>query len=80
MITDAQWIQEAVQKVNAADSEVVLDFAGVRRIDSNAVKALEQLASLADERSVKVVLHGVNMDVYRVLKLLKLTQRFVFQN
>jgi anti-anti-sigma regulatory factor len=80
MTTNAQWIEEAVQKVNAADSEVVLDFAGVRRIDSSAVKALEQLAGMADERSVKVVLRAVNMDVYRVLKLLKLTERFAFLN
>ena len=78
MTTNVQWIQDAVQKVNAADSEVVLDFAGVHRIDSNAVKALEELAGRADERSVKVVLRAVNMDIYRVLKLLKLTQRFAF--
>jgi hypothetical protein len=35
---------------------------------------------MADERSVKVVLRAVNMDVYRVLKLLKLTERFAFLN
>jgi len=36
------------------------------------------LAGLAEERSVKVVLHSVNVDIYRVLKQLKLTERFTF--
>jgi hypothetical protein len=36
------------------------------------------LAGLADERSVKVVLRSVNVDIYRVLKQLKLTERFTF--
>jgi anti-anti-sigma regulatory factor len=91
MTTNAQWIkvdsehvvhtlqQDAVEKVNAAEGEVVLDFSGVPRIDSSVVRALEELAGLADDRSVKVVLRAVNMDIYKVLKLLKLTQRFSFQ-
>jgi hypothetical protein len=36
------------------------------------------LAVLADTRSVKVVLRAVNTDIYRVLKLLTLTDRFTF--
>ena len=32
-----------------------------KRIDGNGVRALEELAGLADEKSVKVVLRGVNM-------------------
>ncbi len=91
MTTNAQWIkldpervvlalhQEAVEKVNHAEGEVVLDFSGVRRIDSSVVRGLEELAGLADDKSVKVVLRAVNMDIYRVLKLLKLTHRFSFQ-
>lgn len=71
---------EAVEKVNAAGSEVVLDFAAVARIDANAVGAMEELANLADTRSVKVVLRAVNTDVYKVLKLMKLAQRFCFLN
>ena len=78
MTTNAAWIQEAVEKVRGGESEVILDFSSVLRIDSNAVGALEELAGLADARSVKVVLRAVNVDIYRVLKLLKLTQRFTF--
>jgi len=70
--------QEAVAAVNNAPGEVVLDFSSVLRIDPNAVGAMEELAGLADDKSVKVVLRAVNMDVYKVLKLVKLTQRFSF--
>jgi anti-anti-sigma regulatory factor len=70
--------QEAVEAVNRAEGEVVLDFSSVLRIDANAVRALEELANLADGRSVKVVLRGVNMDIYMVLKLLRLAERFRF--
>ena len=91
MTTNAQWIkvdpervvhtlqQGAVEKVNHAEGEVGLDFSAVPRIDSNVVRALEELAGLADDRSLKVVLRGVNMDIYKVLKLLKLAQRFCFE-
>ena len=90
MTTNAVWIkvdperpvhalqQEAVEKVKSAEGEVVLDFSSVLRIDSSAVRALDELAALAEVRSVKIVLCAVNVDVYRVLKLLKLAQRFSF--
>jgi anti-anti-sigma regulatory factor len=71
-------IQEAIEKVNRGESEVILDFSSTLRIDTNEVGALEELASLAGGKSVKVVLRAVNTDVYRVLKQLKLTQRFTF--
>ena len=71
-------IQEAIEKVNRGETEVMLDFSAVPRIDSHAIGALEELAGLADGKSVKVVLRAVNTDVYRVLKQLKLTQRFTF--
>ena len=71
-------VQEAVEKFNSAGGELVLDFASVPRIDAAGVSALQDLAGRADERSVKVVLRGVNMEVYRVLKLLRLTDRFSF--
>ena len=52
----------------------------MRRIDSSALRALEEFARIADEKAVKVVLRGVNVDVYKVLKLVKLTRRFSFVN
>jgi hypothetical protein len=42
------------------------------------VNAVEDLAHLADDRSVSIGLRGVNVDVYKVLKLAKLAPRFCF--
>ena len=61
---------EAVEKVNLAEGEVVLDFSGVARIYPSVAGAMATLADLADERAVKVVLRAVNVDIYKVLKLL----------
>ena len=71
-------LREAAEKLDGAEKEVVLDFASVRRIDSSALRAIEGFASIADKKTVKVVLRGVNVDVYKVLKLVKLTPRFSF--
>ena len=73
-------LQEAVIGLDGAQGEAVLDFSSVRRIDSSALRALEDLARVADEKTIKVVLRGVNVDVHKVLKLLKLSQRFSFAN
>lgn len=89
MTTSAVWIQvdpeqvlsalqEAVEKMNRGESEVVLDFSSVFRIDPGIVRAMDRLAGLAAERSVKVVLRAVNADIYRVLKLVNLAQKFSF--
>jgi anti-anti-sigma regulatory factor len=73
-------LKEAGEKLDSAEGEVFLDFSSVRRIDSSALRAMEDFARIADEKTVKVVLRGVNVDVYKVLKLVKLTQRFSFVN
>jgi hypothetical protein len=39
---------------------------------------MENLAKSADDKATKVVLRGVNVDIYKVLKLMKLTRRFSF--
>jgi anti-anti-sigma regulatory factor len=74
----ADALQQALEKVDSAEGEMVLDFSAVRRIDASALKALEKLAGIADDRAVKVVLCGVNVDIYKVIKLMKLTPRFSF--
>jgi anti-anti-sigma regulatory factor len=73
-------LQEAGEKLDRAQGEAILDFSSVRRVDPSALQALEEFARIADERAVKVALHGVNVDVYKVLKLVKLTRRFSFVN
>jgi anti-anti-sigma regulatory factor len=71
-------LQEAGEQLARADGEVVLDFSSVRRIDPSALREMEKLADIADRRAVKVVLRDVNIDIYRVLKLVKLAPRFSF--
>jgi anti-anti-sigma regulatory factor len=89
MTTNAVWLkidaerlvptlQQACENLNSAEREVALDFSSVRRIDPGALRAMEKLAGVADDKAVKVVLRGVNVDVYKVLKLVNLTPRFSF--
>jgi len=73
-------LEEFGQKLDGVDGEAVLDFSSVGRMDSKALGALEEFARLTEEKRIKVVLRGVNVDVYKVLKLVKLTRRFSFLN
>ncbi len=74
----ARSVEEAVGKLDSAGGELVLDFSSVRRIDPSAIGAMEKLAAVAGEKGVKVALCGVTVEVYKVLKLVKLTARFSF--
>ncbi len=89
MTTSAEWLQidgervvpalqAAGETLDSTKGDVVLDFSSVRRIDPSGLRAMEKLAGAADEKAVKVVLRGVNVDIYKVLKLVKLTSRFSF--
>jgi anti-anti-sigma regulatory factor len=73
-----QGIARGRGKTGPAEGEVVLDFSSVRRIDPRALGAMEEFAGVADDKGVKVVLRGVNVGVYKVLKLVKLGSRFSF--
>ena len=71
-------LQQANEKLSAAEGEMVLDFSTVRRIDPASLTQLEKLADASDSCGSKVVLQGVNVNVYKVLKLVKLAPRFSF--
>ncbi len=71
-------LQAAIEALDRAESDMVLDFSAVRRIDPSALRALETLAGTADEKAVKLVLRNVNVEIYKVLKLVKLASRFSF--
>jgi anti-anti-sigma regulatory factor len=73
-----QGLQEAGEKLDNVEGEAALDLSSVRRIDPSALKAMEEFADIADDKGVKVVLRGVNVGVYKVLKLVKLASRFSF--
>lgn len=73
-------LEEAVAKLNHANGELILDCSSVRQVGAAAIRALTNLATAAEEKGIKIILRGVNVDVYKVLKLDKLTQRFSFLN
>ena len=73
-------LHEAGKKLDSAGGDAFLDFSAVRRIDSSGLRALEDFATAAGEKTVKVTLRGVNVDIYKVLKLARLSSRFSFVN
>ncbi|HZW92474.1 MAG TPA: STAS domain-containing protein [Candidatus Eremiobacteraceae bacterium] len=73
-----QALHEAAEKLDSVEGEMALDFSSVQRIDAGALRGMEEFETLAGDKGVKVVLRGVNVGVYKVLKLAKLTSRFSF--
>ena len=63
-------------KLDGAGGEVVLYFSDVRQIDANEIKALQEFAGIATTKNTKLVLRGVNVGVYKVLKLVSLAPQF----
>ena len=71
-------LQRVCEKLDQADHDVIVDLSSVRRIDSAAIREMERLAVIAEGKSMKVTLSSVNVDIYKVLKLVRLTPRFSF--
>jgi ABC-type transporter Mla MlaB component len=74
----AEGLQEAESKLNGS-SEAVLDFTSVLRVQPKDLAALEELVQVAEDRGIKIELHGVNVGIYKVLKLAQLASRFAFR-
>jgi len=70
-------LEEASKKLDVK-RDTGLDFSSVRRINSAELQAMERFAGVANEKGIKVVVRGVNVDVYKVLTLMGLTRRFSF--
>ena len=70
----------AGEKVGEGHGEPVLDFSAVHRIDPAALRAIEELAAASDRQNVKLGMRGVNVSIYKVLKLANLSQHFTFLN
>ena len=71
-------VNEAIDQVRAGAAAVVLDFSAFERIDAAALRGLEELARAAEPQAAKIVLAGVHVNVYKVLKLMNLTGAFSF--
>ena len=75
-----QSLQDAGRKLGGAEDELVLDFSSVPRIDPSVLSAMTEFAAVADDNGVKIVLRGVSIDIYKVLKMVKLASRFAFSD
>jgi len=71
-------LQEARMKLDGAGGETILDFSAIQRIDPQALRAMEELLDLADDKTIKITLQGVNVDIYKVLKLVKRAPKLSF--
>jgi anti-anti-sigma regulatory factor len=74
-----QAFEEAGEKLADAPAEVVLDFSSVLRIDPSALRAINDFAARVDGKTTQIILTSVNINIYKVLKLMKLTPRFAFR-
>ena len=74
----AEGLRDARSMLNGTTREAVLDFASVSRVRPQDLAVMEELIQVADERGVKIELRGVNVGIYKVLKLAKLASRFSF--
>lgn len=72
-------LETAGRMLARGSSEVVMDFSRVRRITASAIPAMEEFIRQAEEKGITVVLLGVNVHVYKALKLVKLASRFSFR-
>ena len=75
-----QILAEAARKLASADGDIILDFSAVQRLDSELLRRLEEVVNRADQKGVRITLQNVNIDVYKVLKLMRLTRRISFVN
>ena len=74
----APLIQEALEGLKTADSALTIDLSGVRRLDPAALPLFERLAAESRNQAVRLTLSGVDVRVYKVLKLSGLAAQFSF--
>ncbi len=75
-VSDA--LRQALEKLDSCNGELVLDFSSVGRLAPAAIRELAQLVDTATGCGVKLALRGVNIDIYKVLKLARLAPRISF--
>ena len=73
-------LDHAVKQLDDAAKEIVLDFSSIRHIHSSDLRRLEEFAHAAEVKKIRVLLRGVNVDVYKALKLARITREFEFVN
>ena len=76
--TAAGALQDALAGFDGAQGEAIVDFSAIPRVDAGAVEALDAFIREAEGKAIKVTLSGVNAEIYRVLKLVKLAPKVSF--
>jgi anti-anti-sigma regulatory factor len=71
-------LRQAQSRLSSADEDVALDLSSVRRIGPGVLKHLQGLARMSESTKTRVTLRGVSVDVYKVLKLMRLSSHFSF--
>ena len=74
----AQQLNEIREKLPTEEPEVLLDFFLAQTLNPADIRALEDLAGAADASNARIVLRGVNVEMYKVLKLAGLCDKFSF--
>ena len=73
-------LKAAMERLDGGHDDVMLDLSGVGLLEPQALRAFEQLAQKCREKSTRVLVHGVNIRVYKVLKTVRLADQFSFLN
>jgi anti-anti-sigma regulatory factor len=71
-------LEQAAGRLNPAEGDVLVDLSEVARVDAAAIRALKGLVQAAEGNGVTISLRGVNVGVYKVLKLMKHSGRVQF--
>ena len=71
-------LNRAATQLESGEGKLALDFFAVNQIDSRGLKSLANLIQAAGDKGVRISACGVNLAVYKVLKLMKLSQHLSF--
>ena len=74
----AQQLNDIREKLATEGPEVLLDFFLAQALDPADIRALDELATSASAESTKLFVRGINIEMYKVLKLAGLTEKFEF--
>lgn len=71
-------LDAACAKLGDGTIEIDVDCSSVMRVDAGALNALQGLAESAESKGTRITLRGVNVELYKVLKVMRLARRFSF--
>lgn len=78
---DGNDVRASLQKAGESlVGDVVLDLSLVHTIDANGLRALQEFSSTTETKKIKVTLRGVNVTLYKALKLARVARSFDFVN